>query len=266
MKTLILVTAGVFAAASAVRAQSLDTRIKGARGTVGFQFPTRSNVCGTSGGITISNDTSPGWYRRSSRSGTTIGWNVRSDDASGCEIGPAHVVLERNDGQVTVARVTVGSRAEHVDTDLGSVPVGEATRYLLSIAPQLSGRSADNAVMGAAIAEGPSVWRRMLEIARSNDATESARKSSLFWVSQEAGEAATAGLAAVADDDATQASVRSDALFFLSQRPHGEGIPGLIKVVRESKSPKLRKDAIWFLSQSKDPRALDLFERILSGK
>jgi hypothetical protein len=29
---------------------------------------------------------------------------------------------------------------------------------------------------------------------------------------------------------------------------------------------KLRKDAIWFLSQSRDPRALDLFEKLLSGR
>jgi PBS lyase HEAT-like repeat len=60
--------------------------------------------------------------------------------------------------------------------------------------------------------------------------------------------------------------VRSDALFFLAQRPHGEGIPSLIKVVRESKSVQLRKDAIFHLAQSGDPRALDLFEQMLSGR
>jgi PBS lyase HEAT-like repeat len=59
--------------------------------------------------------------------------------------------------------------------------------------------------------------------------------------------------------------VRSDALFFLSQRPGGEGVPALIRVVRESKSVKLRKDAIWFLSQSRDPRAIELFEQLLAG-
>jgi HEAT repeat protein len=105
----------------------------------------------------------------------------------------------------------------------------------------------------------------MLEIARDNDASDASRKASLFWVSQEAGTVATAGLASVANDDGAEASVRSDALFFLARQPKGEGVPALIRVVRESKSPKLRKDAIFFLSQSRDPRALELFEQLLAG-
>jgi hypothetical protein len=105
----------------------------------------------------------------------------------------------------------------------------------------------------------------MLEIVRDNNATESAQKSALFWVSQEASAAATVGLSAVAMDDDAASSVRSDALFHLAQRK-GEGIPALIRVVSESKSMKLRKDAIFFLSQSRDPRALDFFEKLLSGR
>ncbi|MEO8337090.1 MAG: hypothetical protein ABI664_19045 [bacterium] len=141
-----------------------------------------------------------------------------------------------------------------------------AARYLLRIAPALAGRSADHAVMGAAIADSANLWRRMLEIARDNDASEAARKSSLFWVSQEVSAVATAGIGDVAMDDDAMGSVRNDALFFLAQRPRGEGIAGLIRVVRESKSYKMRKDAIWFLSQSRDLRAMDLFEKLLAGK
>jgi HEAT repeat protein len=136
----------------------------------------------------------------------------------------------------------------------------------MAIAPKLSGRSADHAIMGAAIADSVVIWRRLIEIARDNSASESARKSSMFWVSQEAGEAATAGLDSVASDDDAEVAVRADALFFLAQRPRGEGIPALIRVVEESKHRKLRKDAIWHLSQSHDPRAIALFEKILSGR
>ena len=67
-------------------------------------------------------------------------------------------------------------------------------------------------------------------------------------------------------DDSGGTAVRSDALFYLSQRKDGEGVPSLIKVVRESKSMKLKKDAIFYLSQSRDPRALDLFEKLLAGR
>jgi HEAT repeat protein len=120
--------------------------------------------------------------------------------------------------------------------------------------------------MGAAIADAPSSWRRMLQIARSADASESSRKSSLFWVSQEASTAATAGLTDIVMDDSSARSVRGDALFYLAQRRNGEGIPALIRVVRESKSMQLRKDAIFHLAQSGDPRALDLFEQLLAGR
>jgi hypothetical protein len=162
-------------------------------------------------------------------------------------------------------RVTVGAPLERTDAQFGLVAPADAARYLLAIAPRLDGRAADDAIMGAAIAGGVKPWPTLLAIARDNGASESSRKSSLFWVSQEASAAATAGLGAVAADDDASMSVRSDALFFLAQKK-AEGVPALIRVVNESKSVKLRKDAIWFLSQSRDPRALDLFEKLLSGR
>ncbi|HEX7940013.1 MAG TPA: hypothetical protein VF483_13580, partial [Gemmatimonadaceae bacterium] len=126
--------------------------------------------------------------------------------------------------------------------------------------------SADHAIMGAEIALDVVVWPRMLKIARDNSASDGARKSAVFWVSQEASAAATAGLDSVAGDDTASLAVRSDAVFFLAQRPHGEGIPALVRVAESSKSMKLRKDAIFFLAQSRDDRALALFEKLLTGR
>jgi HEAT repeat protein len=120
--------------------------------------------------------------------------------------------------------------------------------------------------MGAEIADGVVVWPRLLEIARANGASESARKAAVFWVSQEASVAATRGLSDIAVDDDATISVRSDALYHLSQRPDGEGIPALLRVAESSRSMKLRKDAIWFLAQSRDGRALALFEKLLVGR
>jgi hypothetical protein len=260
MKALILCLAiGVQTAA----AQSLETRIASAKGTVGFAFTTRRAICGNGMSITIGNDSST--RGSGGRSTMRIGRMV-SGDSSICEEGPGHVVLTRSGGAVTDVVVTVGGHPDRVDTQLGAIAAPEVARYLLSIAPSLAGRSADHAVMGAAIADSSSSWRRMLDIARDNTASEAARKATLFWVSQEAGAVATAGLGSVAMDDGAETAVRSDALFFLAQRPHGEGVPGLIKVAQESKSAKLRKDAIWHLSQSHDPRAMDLFEKLLAGR
>jgi hypothetical protein len=261
----IFAIASLLAASAAAHAQTLDTRVAAARGSVGFEFATRRNVCGNGTSIDVSNDSTPGWSTSRRRSGIHMG-RGSSDESSVCERGPARVVLQRSGGAVSELAVTVGGRSTQADTELGDVAPVEAARYLLEIAPQLSARSGDDAVMGAAIADAPSSWRRMLDIARSPEASESSRKSSLFWVSQEASAVATAGLTDVAMSDSNASAVRTDALFYLAQRRNGEGIPSLIRVVRESKSVRLRKNAIFYLAQSGDPRALDLFQTLLAGR
>jgi hypothetical protein len=249
--------------ASIAEAQSLDDRIASAPRIVAFEFETRANVCGNGRSISVSDDSSAGWMTRSRR-GIHIG-RRDSRDREYCEQGPARVVIDHDARRIRDVRVTVGGAGERTDADLGAIPSADAARYLLSIAPRIDGQGADDAIMGAAIAADVKTWPRMLDIARDNGASESARKAALFWVSHEASAAATAGLGAVANDDDAATSVRSDALFFLAQKK-AEGIPALIRVVNESKSVKLKKDAIFFLSQSRDPRALDLFEKLLSGR
>jgi len=246
--------------------QTLEDRVAAAPSVVAFEFETKPNVCGDGRSVTITDDRSPDRTTRVQRSSIRIG-RMESREMTYCDPGPARVVIEHDGRRVQSVRLSVGGRRERVDADLGTVAPADAARYLLGIARKLDvrGSGADDAITGAAIAAGPSQWRPMLEIARDNDASESSRKASLFWVSQEASTAATVGLGDVAADDDAAASVRSDALFFLAQRK-AEGVPALIRVVNESKSAKLRKDAIWFLSQSRDPRAFDLFEKLLSGR
>ena len=253
------------AAATTAAPQSLESRVASAHGSVAFEYVTRPNVCGDGSSISVSDDASPGWMLRSSRSGIHIGTR-RRDTYERCDVGPARVLLRHEGAHVVELRVSVGGQPENADTELGDVRPQEAATYLLELAPRLSGRSGDDAVMGAAIADGVVIWQRLLSIARDSAASEASRKAALFWVSHEASAAATAGLDSIAGDDDGLLSVRSDALFYLAQRPGGEGIPALIRVVESSKSVKLRKDAIWFLAQSRDGRALALFEKLLSGR
>jgi len=58
--------------------------------------------------------------------------------------------------------------------------------------------------------------------------------------------------------------VRETAVFALSQRPRDEGVPALIRIVKENRDPDLRRKAIFWLGQSDDPRAIALFEELLS--
>ena len=46
--------------------------------------------------------------------------------------------------------------------------------------------------------------------------------------------------------------------------PGDEGVPLLIQVARTNRNPAVRKQAIFWLGQSKDPRALDFIEKILT--
>jgi hypothetical protein len=261
MRHLILVVL----LATTAQAQSLEQRVASARGTVAFEFNTKSNVCGNGSSVFISEDGRVGYTMSSRRSGIHIGRSFAGDQ-SVCEAAPARVVIAKNGGDIESLTVTVGGRVSKADNDLGAVSPADAARYLLTIAPSLGKRAAEDATLGAAIADGPLPWKRMLEIARDNKSTDEARKSSLFWVSQEVSGVATAGIRDIAADDDADTRVRKDALFYLAQRKDGEGIPALIKVVQESKNASLKKDAIFYLSQSKDPRALDLFERLLAGR
>lgn len=247
----------------ATGAQNLEDRIAATSGSVAFEFATRGNVCGDGEGIFISDSTPPGWNVRPRRSGTHIG---RGDGNGLCEIAPARAVVEHEGKRVTSIRVSVGGPASRVDGALGRVPAEQAARFLLAVASRLDGRSADDALTGASIADVPRVWPQMLEIARDANASESSRRSSLFWLSREASAAAVAALGAVAEDDDATLGVRKDAVFHLAQRRDGSGVESLIRIVRQSKSAQIRKDALWHLGQSRDPRAIDLFAELLAGR
>ena len=55
-------------------------------------------------------------------------------------------------------------------------------------------------------------------------------------------------------------------MFALSQMPAEEGVPLLINVARTNSNPEVRKQAMFWLGQSKDPKALAFFEEVLAMK
>jgi len=57
--------------------------------------------------------------------------------------------------------------------------------------------------------------------------------------------------------------VKKKAVFALSQLPKDEGVPLLIQVARTNHNPAVRKQAMFWLGQSHDPRALAFFEQVL---
>ena len=74
-----------------------------------------------------------------------------------------------------------------------------------------------------------------------------------------------ATIASAVDND-PDTEVKKKAVFALSQLPRDEGVPKLIDVARNNRNPAVRKQAIFWLGQSHDPRAAQFFEDILLKK
>ncbi len=107
---------------------------------------------------------------------------------------------------------------------------------------------------------------RALEVVASvahNDRSPRVRGQALFWLAQRAGQkiAESAINDAIANDPETE--VKKKAVFALTQMPGGEGVPLLIQVVRTNRNPEVRKQAMFWLGQSKDDRALAFIEEVL---
>ncbi len=260
--------AAVFAAAwlapaSTASAQSIADRLDEVRdGKVRLSFAARAGVCGdghgwisTRGGLQISAG------RKSRR------W---SDDwESDCEPGPVRVVLRVRDGVVTEIDTYVGGRwlpSREGTTDLGVVSAVGAASYLLALARRSEASVGKEAILPAILADSATVWPDLLQIARDDSLPRGTRKSAVFWLGQAAGAAATDGLTEVVEEESGDLEVRKTAVFALSQRPADEGVPALIEIARDNPNAALRKQAFFWLAQSEDPRALALFEEVLSGK
>jgi hypothetical protein len=111
--------------------------------------------------------------------------------------------------------------------------------------------------------KAPGAQAGLIDMAR-NDPSPKVRGQALFWIAQKAQKKSDADVIRTAATSDPDAAVKKQAVFALSQIPHGEGVPDLIRVARENKSHEVRKQAMFWLGQSKDPRALAFFESILT--
>jgi HEAT repeat protein len=234
---------------AALRAQTLGERAAAlGEGTLRLSFAARAGVCGNGGhSITIVSD------------------DERGEWESDCAPGPVRVSLRVRGGKVADAHTYVGGRwrpAEGRTTDLGTVPARQAAADLLALA-EASRIDGEELVTAATLADSAIVWPALLRLARRTDLPMDTRRQAVFWLGQAAGEAATRGLDSVAADDGGELEVRKQAVFALSQRPADEGVPALIRIARTNPHAELRKNALFWLGQSEDPRAIALFEEIL---
>ncbi len=262
-RRLVLVLSLV--AAPAV-AQRLPARVSAAPdGTVRMSFAARPAVCGNGRNI-IAFDCSGGKCGRHTImfDGQFEGDEVEYD----CEPGPVRVSLTVRKGAVQSLRTYVGGRwAIRVGpgvTDLGTVSSRDATEFLLDLARGADGRVGEDAILPAVLADSVTVWKALLQLARDERVPRRSRRQAVFWLGQAVGDVATRGLTDLVDDGGVDRDVKEQAVFALSQQRDGDAVPALIRIARTHPDREVRRKALFWLGQSADPRALALFEALLT--
>jgi hypothetical protein len=243
--------------------QPLERRVAAAPdGSVRFSFAAKPGVY-SNGRNMISWDCDKGNCHNRQVDGN---WDDHDDWDMPCDSGPVRVALTKSSGRITDLRVYVGGewRANTTATDLGTVRTKDAASYLLALALKDESRASEKAIFPAVLADSVTIWPDLLKIAKADNVSRKVKRSAVFWLGQAAGDAATRGLTDLVDDGNADHEVRETAVFALSQRPRDEGVPALIRIAKENKDPDLRRKAIFWLGQSDDPRALSLFEELLT--
>ena len=199
-----------------------------------------------------------------SSSGTTITTSVPG--VAALESSPLHVLFRMEDGRIERVRVfshdctlDAGGRTIHWIANV--VPADSVVLLGTFLVPASSNRLADGALTALALHREPAALERLLTTAKTGG-TAHLRGQALFWLAQRAGEKAIGAISnAIANDPETD--VKKRAVFALSQLPKDDGVPLLIQVARTNTNPAVRKQAMFWLGQSRDPRAVRFFEEIL---
>lgn len=97
--------------------------------------------------------------------------------------------------------------------------------------------------------------------AAHEDKSARVRGQALFWLAHAAQRKISAEEIARAVDNDPETEVKKRAVFALSQLSNGEGVPELIELAKTNRNAEVRKQAMFWLGQSKDPRALEFSSR-----
>jgi hypothetical protein len=145
---------------------------------------------------------------------------------------------------------------------LGQTQEAEDAAFLRALYRRLqSDDLKEKAIFSLSQTQGSEDW--LLALARNGSESNRMREKAVFWLGQAAGREVTRQLSGLAADQTQNREVQEQAVFALSQRPREEGIPALLQIARTHRDPEVRKKAMFWLAQSRDPRAVDLFEEIL---
>jgi hypothetical protein len=144
---------------------------------------------------------------------------------------------------------------------LGDVNPAQSVEFLETLVTNVNVRDqSESALSAIALHRDAAAAAAILNLAKNG--SPRLRQRALFWIARRA-ESQAAGIITQAIDNDPDAEVKKQAVFALSQLPRDEGIPLLIKLARSHTNPVVRKQAMHWLGQSRDPRAISFFEEVL---
>ena len=177
-------------------------------------------------------------------------------------VSSALIVLYEVEGGkvVSVRSSSPECRATRVVRWIPNVDPAESVRYLRALID--SDRDVSKKAVGALALHRAADDDVLIALAKRHPAAK-IRSQALFWVSQRAGDKAAGVLRDAVDNDPEE-SVRTKAVFGISQLPNDKSIPLLIDLMKTHRSRAVRKKAAFWLGQKDDPRALAALEEILT--
>jgi hypothetical protein len=249
----------LFAATAApLGAQTIAQRIATADRPVQVIYPSRQTACGD-GRSYIGHVFDDGYYF-----GTDDNTMYSRGDGwsrGACVHGPARVVATVFSGEVTRLHVYVGPiPPTSADVETVNSSASDAEAWLSSLVTGENARVAAGAILPLMLVDAPDPWPLLLRVARDNSRGMNVRRDALMWLGN--GAIAHLGIEQKRDDTPDD-EMRAQAVFVLSQRPKSESVPTLMDLAKSTKYPSAKRSAIFWLGQTGDTRAADVFAELL---
>jgi HEAT repeat protein len=125
--------------------------------------------------------------------------------------------------------------------------------WLQSLYPRVSSKLRDNVLLAVSRSDGRRASQWLASIVTDDNETEHTREQAMFWLGQ--GRSLTGDLVRLYDRLSSTA-LRNHYTFVLSQRHDRAALDKLIDIAEHDADRDVRHQALFWLGQSKDPRAL----------
>ena len=215
----------------------------------------------------------PGTCRPDKKNHSWTTWNDKNaDDIDSNRGDRMRVLLRVRKGEVERIRAYSTGCKLDFDHRVEEIQVSQAVslEFLARLAAQFETKpSAEEELemVHATIGRhrGPAADRILADLAGNHSSPTEARRSAIFWLGQTRGAFAVKTLRNMLDRE-TEDELREHIIFSISQTatPDNQGTTELIRLIKETRNPEVRRHALFWLAGSDDPRALDLLAELLS--